>query len=307
MVCVCVRVCDTHIHRAGVCRCVAVWVPVDVSVSVSCEGWRRVCECVSVRLCVLVCLCVCVCVYVYVCASHCVCSVAKYFIDILLTVRDDEDKGLTDKEIVDEVNTFMFEGHDTTSAGLLWSLYHVSQYPDHTAKLIKEIDNAFEEAKNPPYLDHGGIAKLSYMHLFLQESHRIIPPVPMIGRQLDAPQKFGKYTLPKGAMVGINPCFVHMNPDEWENPETFDPERFLPENSRKRHPYAWLAFSAGPRNCIGQKFATLEEKVVLSLLLRHFTISLEPGQNIKPFAELVMRNQDPVHFTLTPRSTTLMA
>jgi len=256
---------------------------------------------------VYICLCVCVCVYVYVCASHCVCSVAKYFIDILLTVRDDEDKGLTDKEIVDEVNTFMFEGHDTTSAGLLWSLYHVSQYPDHTAKLIKEIDNAFEEAKNPPYLDHGGIAKLSYMHLFLQESHRIIPPVPMIGRQLDAPQKFGKYTLPKGAMVGINPCFVHMNPDEWENPETFDPERFLPENSRKRHPYAWLAFSAGPRNCIGQKFATLEEKVVLSLLLRHFTISLEPGQNIKPFAELVMRNQDPVHFTLTPRSTTLMA
>jgi len=203
--------------------------------------------------------------------------------------------------MIDEVNTFMFEGHDTTSSGLLWTLHDLATHPDLMRKVVAEIDTAFDEAGHVNKMDYNAYMKLQQLHLFLNESHRVHPPVPGVARVTEVPTKIGKHTFPAGTIVGINPMMVHNNDKEWKDPEKFDPSRFLPENASKRHPYAYLPFSAGPRNCIGQKFAMLEEKVVLALLLRHFSIELEPGQNITPFAELVLRNAGPVNFRLTPR------
>jgi len=117
----------------------------------------------------------------------------------------------------------------------------------------------------------------------------------------------GGYVLPKGLSVGLLFYGMHRNPELYPEPDVFKPERFLPEQSAGRHPYAFLPFSAGPRNCIGQKYALFELKVVLSWLLRKFQFSvpnpLDP--EARASSEIVLKPVDGIHLIVTPRNNTM--
>ncbi|XP_023239087.1 cytochrome P450 4p1-like [Centruroides sculpturatus] len=100
----------------------------------------------------------------------------------------------------------------------------------------------------------------------------------------------GDYILPAKSSLIINIYGIHHNPTVFVNPEVFDPDRFLPENCEKRHPFAFLPFSAGPRNCIGQRFAMMEMKTVLANVLRHFRVkSLDHRDKIFESADVILR------------------
>ncbi|KAK2854766.1 hypothetical protein Q7C36_006635 [Tachysurus vachellii] len=218
------------------------------------------------------------------------------FLDILLCARDEQHQGLSDEALRAEVDTFMFEGHDTTASGISWIFYSMACNPEHQQKCREEIQQVLMGKDNIEWED---LSKIPYTTMCIKESLRMYPPVPEIGRKLSKPITFfdGR-TVPAGCAIGISIYGVHHNPTVWENPKVFDPLRFLPENMAKRSPHAFVPFSAGPRNCIGQNFALNELKVVVAMTLRKYVLIKDPDHTPKMIPRLVLRSLNGIHLKI---------
>ncbi|XP_053104385.1 cytochrome P450 4B1-like isoform X2 [Hemicordylus capensis] len=215
------------------------------------------------------------------------------FLDILLCAKDVDGVGLSDEDIRSEVDTFLFEGHDTTASGISWILYAMAQNPEHQEKCREEIKEILGERDTMHWND---LSKMTYTTMCIKECLRIYPPVPQVYRELNKPVTFADgRTLPEGGLVSLNIYALHKNADVWKDPEVFDPLRFSPENSAHRHPYAFLPFAAGPRNCIGQQFALMELKLAVALTLQRFHVSPDPANPPLEKPQLVMRSWTGIH------------
>eukprot|EP00057_Strongylocentrotus_purpuratus_P003571 XP_003726922.1 PREDICTED: cytochrome P450 4V2 [Strongylocentrotus purpuratus] len=209
------------------------------------------------------------------------------FLDLLLAMHR-EDASFTLKDIREEVDTFMFEGHDTTAAAISWAILEIGQHPDIQERLHAELDEVFGDSIRPVTSDD--LSRLSYLTRIVKESLRIIPAVPMVARSLDEDIVLDGKVVPKEAMIMLHIYALHQDPQQFPDPDQFDPDRFLPENAEKRHPYAFVPFSAGPRNCIGQKFAMMETKLTLANIFRRFSIeSVQTIEGAKPAGQLILR------------------
>ncbi|KAJ8290205.1 hypothetical protein GJAV_G00009910 [Gymnothorax javanicus] len=220
------------------------------------------------------------------------------FLDILLYARDEHQQGLSDEDIRAEVDTFMFEGHDTTASGISWTLYSLACNPDHQQTAREEVLQVLEGKDS---MDWEDLNKIPYTTMCIKESLRLYPPVPGHSRQLSKPMTFcdGR-TLPAGSRISASVFCLHRNSTVWENPDEFNPLRFLPENSAKRSPHAFIPFSAGPRNCIGQNFAMNEMKVVIALTLQRFHLMTDPEKKPKLLPRLVLRSLNGIHLKIRP-------
>ncbi|XP_077983205.1 leukotriene-B4 omega-hydroxylase 3-like [Glandiceps talaboti] len=225
------------------------------------------------------------------------------FLDILLAAEDEDGKGLTDQEIRDEVDTFMFEGHDTTASGISWCMHHIANNPEHQEKCRQEIDEILD-SKSEDVIEWDDLNKLTYLTMCIKESMRLSPPVIFVGRRLTKPLKIPDLdvTFDEGQWVGISFIGLHNNAFLWENPERFDPLRFTPENSQSRSPYAYLPFSAGPRNCIGQNFALNEMKVIMALTLRKFELAVDESVPARKLSSVVLKSEDGLRVFVKPRN-----
>jgi len=218
------------------------------------------------------------------------------FLDILLNAEIDG-APLTDEEIREEVDTFMFEGHDTTSASMAWSCHLLGRHVGIQEKCQKEIDDVMGDSTK---VTSEIISQLKYLDMVIKESLRVYPSVPTIGRKLTEDVVINGVNIPKGTNIGIVIYALHHNRKYWKDPEVFDPERWNPDTMEERDPYLYVPFSAGSRNCIGQKFAQNEEKVVLAKILRNFRIvSLNPFP--PTFPELILRPVEGIHVRLEKR------
>ncbi|TSP25389.1 Cytochrome P450 4V2 [Bagarius yarrelli] len=180
----------------------------------------------------------------------------RAFLDMLLKTRDDAGAALSHEDIQEEVDTFMFEGHDTTASSMNWALHLLGSYPEVQKKIQAELQEVFDGFK-----------------------------------------------VPEGVNAVIIPYALHRDPRFFPDPEEFRPERFLPENSTGRHPYAYIPFSAGARNCIGQRFALMEEKVVLATVLRHFEVqACQSREELRPLGELILRPEKGIWIQLEKRT-----
>ncbi|GFO26169.1 cytochrome p450 [Plakobranchus ocellatus] len=188
------------------------------------------------------------------------------FLDILLTARDENGEGLTMREIRDEVDTFLFEGHDTTASAISWTLYSLAEHPDVQRRVQEELDSVLDHSSHTDVM-WDDLPNLTYLTMVIKEAMRLHSPVPFIQRILTEDMEIDGKMAPAGTLINIVIYNIHHNPVVWTDSMKFDPDRFLPENVESRSPYAFVPFSAGPRNCIGQNFAMHEIKIALARIL----------------------------------------
>ncbi|XP_041080424.1 cytochrome P450 4V2 [Polyodon spathula] len=229
----------------------------------------------------------------------------KAFLDMLLNATDEDGNGLSQEDIREEVDTFMFEGHDTTAAAMNWTIHLLGCHPEEQRKVQKELDEVFGTSDHPVSMED--LKRLRYLECVIKESLRLFPSVPFFGRTFCEDCNINGFKVPKGANALIIPYALHRDPRHFPDPEEFRPERFLPENSSKRHPFAFVPFSAGLRNCIGQRFALMEEKVILSKILRHFQVEAKQKRDeMRLLGELILRPESGILIQLTKRTQKLI-
>ena len=209
------------------------------------------------------------------------------FLDMLLKAKS-EDPTLTFNDIQEEVDTFMFEGHDTTAVAASWAIHMIGSHPEVQKRLHAEVDRVFGSSNRQ--LKPEDLGELKYLECVIKETLRLFPSVPFFGRILTEEQVIGGFRMPVGATATVFAYMIHRDERYYPDPEKFDPDRFLPENSAERHPYAFIPFSAGKRNCIGQRFAVMEKKIILANILRRFEVkSLKTTEQVRPVAEIILR------------------
>ncbi|KAK6638581.1 hypothetical protein RUM43_006848 [Polyplax serrata] len=220
----------------------------------------------------------------------------RAFLDLVLQTAA-EGEYLTDEDVKDEVNTFMFAGHDTTSVAISWSLYILGKHPIVQRKLIDEFETLVK-GEIPTYSE---LQKLEYMENCIKETLRLYPVVPLIARDIKHEIQIGeKLTLVPGVTALIFTPSLHRDSIVFQSPEEFRPNRFT--ENKTRNPFSYIPFSAGPRNCIGAKFAMIEIKIVLYYILKHYEVhSVDSEQELNLMSEIVLSNKEGIRIVLNKR------
>ena len=220
------------------------------------------------------------------------------FLDLLLIQSTENGSVLTDQDIEDEVETFMFAGHDTTAANISLTLFLIALNKDVQQKCQNEQSNIFGSSNRAA--TSGDLASMRYLASCIKESLRLYPSVPSIGRVTGEQLEIEGHIIPPGTEITLHIMMLHRDSKYFPDPEKFDPDRFfITDDDKDRHPYAFTPFSAGLRNCIGQKFAMMEEKVVISNILRRFDMkAMIPLNDTLIAPELVLKPKKgyPVRF-----------
>ncbi|NXX96024.1 CP3AT protein, partial [Centropus bengalensis] len=192
----------------------------------------------------------------------------QLMVDSQSSNETDSYKSLSDEEILAQALIFVFAGYETTSSTLSYLSYNLATHPDVQQKLQDEIDANLANKATPTY---NAIMQMEYLDMVVNESLRLFPPGGRIERVCKKTVEINGVTIPKGMTVIIPAYVLHRDPGYWPEPEEFRPERFSKENRETIDPYTFLPFGAGPRNCIGMRFALLVMKVAVVVLLQNFS------------------------------------
>jgi len=215
-------------------------------------------------------------------------KIKKSFLDILLNILEDHQEHMSDEDIREEVNTFLFEGHDTSSIAMTMTLILLGIYQDIQDRVRDELFSIFGDSDREVNMED--LNAMKYLDAVIKESLRLYPSVPAFTRQLQTTLNLKNYSIPPLTTLTIYPYILHRNEDIYSEPEEFIPERFLDEANQSKFVFGYLPFSAGARNCIGQKFAMHQMKTVISTILRNMKIeTLGSREDIQISMQIVLR------------------
>ncbi|XP_041767727.1 cytochrome P450 4g15 [Anopheles merus] len=223
------------------------------------------------------------------------------FLDLLLESAENGAL-ISDEEIKNQVDTIMFEGHDTTAAGSSFFLSMMGVHQQIQDKVIQELDEIFGESDRPATFQD--TLEMKYLERCLMETLRMYPPVPIIARSLKQDLKLASsdIVVPAGATITVATFKLHRLESIYPNPDVFNPDNFLPEKQANRHYYAFVPFSAGPRSCVGRKYAMLKLKIILSTILRNFRVYSDlKEEEFKLQADIILKREEGFQIRLEPR------
>ncbi|XP_053670575.1 probable cytochrome P450 6a14 [Anopheles nili] len=178
--------------------------------------------------------------------------------------------GMTQNELAAQAFVFFLAGFETSSTTQSFCLYELAKNPDIQERLRQEINRAIEE--NDGQVTYDAVMGIQYLDNVINETLRKYPPVESLNRvpSTDYIIPGTKHVIPKRTLVQIPVYAIQHDADHFPDPERFDPDRFTPEEVKKRHPYTFLPFGEGPRVCIGLRFGLMQTRVGLITLLRKF-------------------------------------
>jgi cytochrome P450 len=185
---------------------------------------------------------------------------------------------------VDNAATFYLAGHETTANTTTWTLYLLSEQPelqDHAAADAKAALASGAGAELPE--------RLPLLKSILEESLRLYPPVPRFDREAIVPDMIGEHEVKPGDLVSIWPWIVHRHKRLWDDPDAFDAERFSPERRKALHRFQYIPFGAGPRTCVGARFAMAEALTILACWLANWRFRPVPGREVRVSGMVTLR------------------
>jgi cytochrome P450 len=219
-------------------------------------------------------------------------------LDILMDARDaNTDQAMTDKQLRDEVMTLMLAGHDTTATMVAWSLLLLSQHKTRLECLRDEVDHVLA-GKLPETTD---LRSLDYLQRAIQEVARLRPSFWWFARVAINDDKIAGQPIKAGTTVFISQYLIHTLPSIWKDPDTFDPDRFLPENIARRPKFSYFPFGAGPRVCVGSSFAMMEMQLTLAMIFRQFDVNITSDADPEFGNLITLRPIKDICATVSPR------
>ena len=220
----------------------------------------------------------------------------KDMLDLLLHVVDSNGEHFTDDEIKEQAMALVLAGHQSTSDLMTWTLYILMTHPSVLRDCQEEIDRVLPNGTIPTYEQ---LADLHVCESVIQETLRLYPTLPFFVRQCTEEHMIEtehyRLCIPRNTTILINTYLVHRQEKYWKNPLEFDYKRWMRDpvtglKPKLAHPFCYLPFAAGSRNCIGQNFALLEAKVILAMFVQRCQFELQPkNQEIVADIRITMR------------------
>jgi cytochrome P450 len=211
-------------------------------------------------------------------------------LSMLVEARDEAGVPMSDREVRDACLAVFFAGHETTACLLSWTWYVLAQRPDVERRMLDELERQDADAAAPGAL----VELLPYTQMVLKEVLRLYPPAYAFGRRALRATTVGSHPVAAGTTVLMSPWAMHRNPDFFEDPEEFVPERWENGLASRLPRFAYFPFSSGPRRCVGSSFATMEATIAISAMLPRFhlrslgKVRAAPSLTLRPAGEMPM-------------------
>ncbi|WP_424007405.1 cytochrome P450 [Haloferax denitrificans] len=216
-------------------------------------------------------------------------------LSILLRAYDEGEQ--TEKNLRDELMTMLLAGHDTTALTLTYAWYLLSQHPEAEAKLHRELDEVLG-GRTPTFED---VRKLEYTERVLNEAMRLYPPVYVMFREPKVDVRLGGYRVPAGSAIMLPQWVVHRSERWWDDPLSFDPDRWAPERTGDRPRFAYFPFGGGPRHCIGKHLSLLEGRLILGTVAQRYELDYVRDEPFSLRGSLTMHPEEPMGMRLRAR------
>lgn len=218
---------------------------------------------------------------------------------MLLAAQDDAGRGLSDREMLDELMTIFLAGHETTSLALTFAFVLLSQHPAAEARLVAEIGEVLG-GRAPEAAD---VARLRFTHAVVLEAMRLYPPVWGIGRENLEDLEIGDRRIPRGSQLWLIQWVNHRDARYFPEPDRFLPERWMDGLERRLPRFAYYPFGGGPRVCIGNAFATTEAVLVLATIARRRQVRVRSDRPLRLASTVTLRPRGPVEATIAARGS----
>ena len=210
---------------------------------------------------------------------------ATDLLSMLMAAQDDDGTRMSDRQLRDEVLTFLMAGHETTALALSWAWHLLGQHPEVERQLHEELDRVLG-GRSPEFND---LPALVYTERVIKETLRLYPPAWSLARTVRESFPLRGYTIPAGSNVVMSQWIMHRHPSYFQDPETFDPDRWLPGRSSHLARFVYFPFGGGPRQCIGASLAMMEATLLLAAIAQRFRFRGVPGHPVVPVPSFTLR------------------